>query len=211
MRLRSWQFWVATEMKRIKYKAKNKKSSFEQTSLHEHIGSRIDPAYKPEYARQAEFLCQRGAIISELAEIFGVSTTAIYNWKLKYKEFGEAIDRGAHEAFDPRVERSLAEQAIGYYVDEEEAHVVGPQDDKYVEKVTVRKYVKPNVAAAIFFLKNRMPEKYRDVQKLEVENKELPSSQDLKARFVQTIQGLIEEGLLALPSKRIMKDVTPAE
>ena len=201
-------------MKRVRYKPKakvnGKKSSFKQTSLHLHTGAKgADPAYKPEYVRTAKFLCQRGAIISELAEAFGVSTTAIYNWMLRYPEFGDAVHVGAHEMFDPRVERSLAEQAIGYYVDEEEVVIVGPQDDKYAEKVTVRKYVKPNVAAAIFFLKNRLPAKYRDMHRLEVDTKDLPSAEDLKVRFASMVQGLIEQGILALPQKRIMKELNP--
>lgn len=198
-------------MKRVRFKKKDKKAKqgFKQTSAHEHIGTRADPAYKPEYVRAAKFLCQRGAILSELAEAFGVSTQAIHNWIIKYPEFGDAVHAGAHEMFDPRVERSLAEQALGYYVDEEEVHIVGSQDDKYAEKVTVRKYVKPNVTAAIFFLKNRLPEKYRDVHKLEVESKELPSSSDLKSKFIATLEALHEEGLLVLPQKRIMKVVNP--
>lgn len=201
-------------MKRIRYKKEKVKGKkpYVTTSLHQYQGGNgkgCDAAYKPEYVRTAKFLCQRGAIISELAEAFGVSTTAIYNWMLKHKEFGDAVHEGAHEMFDPRVERSLAEQAIGYFIDEEEAHVVGGQDDKYVEKITVRKYVKPNVAAAIFFLKNRMPAKYRDVHKVEVDTKELPSAEDLKARFAATVQALVEEGILALPQKRIMKEINP--
>jgi hypothetical protein len=198
-------------MKRVRYEKKKtkEKKPWVPTSSHEAVGGYNDPAYKPVYARTARFLCQRGAIRSELAEAFGVSTTAIDNWMVKHPEFGDAVHEGAHEMFDPRVERSLAEQAIGYYVDEEEVVVVGPQDDKYAEKITVRKYVKPNVTAAIFFLKNRLPAKYRDVHKFEVDTKELPSSDDLKAKFATMIQGLVEQGILAIPQKRIMKDVTP--
>jgi hypothetical protein len=53
-----------------------------------------------------------------------------------------------------------AERAIGYSVDEEQIFVV----NKELVSRTVRKYYPPDVTAQIFFLKNRIPEKWRDVQ-----------------------------------------------
>ena len=70
--------------------------------------------------KAAKLLASRGAIQSELADCFGVTTRTITNWMLEHKEFNDAVHSGAHDMFDPRVERALAEQALGFYVDEEE-------------------------------------------------------------------------------------------
>ena len=55
--------------------------------------------------------------------LFDVDTRTFYRWMNKYPELSEAVSAGK-EAFDTRVERALAERAIGYSVDVEEWFVV---------------------------------------------------------------------------------------
>lgn len=153
-------------------------------------------AYKEEYARIAKYMCQRGATLAELADAFDVSVRAINNWISKYPEFGEAVNIGAHEQFDPRVERSLAELALGYSVDVEEWFVV----DKELVSRIVRKHYPPNPTACIFLLKNRMKDKYRDVQVYEVDNKNLKSADQLRLELVKEFKDLFDQGLIALPA-----------
>jgi hypothetical protein len=105
-------------------------------------------------------LAQRGAILSEIADCFAVTTRTLTRWLTQYPELRAAVDAG-NDVFNPRVERALAERAIGFYVDVEEVKIT---KDGGEVRYNIRKYFPPDVTAAIFFLKNRMPEKWRDVQ-----------------------------------------------
>jgi hypothetical protein len=78
----------------------------------------------------------------------------------QYPEFAEAVQSG-NDTFNPRIERSLAEQAIGFEVDMYDS--VKDKSGEMKLEVTGRKYYPPNVTATIFFLKNRMPERWREV------------------------------------------------
>src|SRR6266700_4893791 len=79
--------------------------------------SKYDPKNFP---RIAKLLAQRGAILCEIAECFGVNTRTLTRWLNQYPELREAIDAG-NDVFNPRVERALAERAIGFWVDVEES------------------------------------------------------------------------------------------
>jgi transposase-like protein len=65
------------------------------------------------FPEEARFLAQRGAILSEIAEFFEVSTTTLSRWLNEYPELREAVDDG-NDVFNTRVERSLAARAIGF-------------------------------------------------------------------------------------------------
>jgi transposase-like protein len=161
--------------------------------------------YDPKtYPRIAKLLAQRGAILSEIADCFGVTTRTLSNWLNEYPEFREAVDAG-NDVFNSRVERALAERAIGYSVDTEEIKVINGK----IVHVPVRQYYPPNVTAIIFFLKNRQPEKWRDVQRHEVNATGLKSSDELRQLLALEFKDLIDQGLLALPAPRKMKEIKP--
>jgi hypothetical protein len=117
--------------------------------------------YCADYARMAQVHCRLGATDVELADLFGVNTKTIHNWMSKHKEFAEAVRTGMLQVFSPRVVRSLAQRAIGYAIDTEEAKVMR---DGSVIRYGLRKHYPPDVTACIFWLKNRDPENWRDVQ-----------------------------------------------
>jgi transposase-like protein len=71
------------------------------------------------FPKTAKFLAQRGATQAEIADCFDVSTRTLKYWITQYRELQEAIEAG-NEVFNPRVERALAERALGYSVDVEE-------------------------------------------------------------------------------------------
>jgi len=143
--------------------------------------SKYDPKTFP---KTAKFLAQRGAILCEIARCFGVNTSTLTRWLNKYPELREAVDAG-DDVFNPRVERALAERAIGFYVDVEEAKVTS---DGEVIRYSMRKYFPPDVTAAIYFTKNRMPEKWRDVQERRITG-ELKSSDEW---LVEVQKGILE-------------------
>lgn len=156
--------------------------------------------YLPAYAKTCQFMAQRGATIAEMADACGVYTRTFYNWMNAHPELREAVDAG-NDAFNPRVERALAELATGYSVDEEQWFNVGGE----LQSKTVRKHYPPNVTAIIYHTKNRMPERWRDVQRLDVTATGLKSAAELRQQLLLEFQDLVEQGLLPAP----MKDVTP--
>lgn len=112
--------------------------------------------------RITKLACKLGAIDSDLAKMFNVSHMTITNWKHTSEEFFWSMKAGKDEA-NHEVEQSLFRSAKGFYIEDEEAKVIDIGGGKQEAiPVKVRRYIPPNVTAQIFFLKNRMPEKYRD-------------------------------------------------
>src|SRR5262249_35028914 len=71
------------------------------------------PEYRAKFAEIAKAMCKRGATDAELAAEFGVTTWTIWHWQAKHPAFSKALKIGK-SAYDDRVERSLAQRAIGY-------------------------------------------------------------------------------------------------
>lgn len=120
--------------------------------------------YKPAYAEGASKLARLGATDAEIADFYDVDVRTIYRWKIAHEEFCQALKAGKNEA-DARVERALYHRAIGY--EQENVKIFMPASASepvyapYVEKIT------PDVTAAIFWLKNRKPQEWRDKQELD--------------------------------------------
>lgn len=123
--------------------------------------------YEEAFAEQAAKLCTLGATDDEMADFFGIHRSTLYRWKLDHPEFCDSI-KSAKSAADERVERSLYQKATGYNVTEEVAVKikVGQHEEK-VEVVEVNKHVPAETAAAIFWLKNRRKDDWRDKQDVE--------------------------------------------
>lgn len=113
--------------------------------------------FKTEYIAQAQKLCKLGATDNEVADFFGVDVRTLYRWKNESDEFCQSLKVGKAEA-DERVERSLFSRALGYEHPEVDIRVV----DKEIIQTPIVKYYPPDTTAAIFWLKNRRPEEWRD-------------------------------------------------
>lgn len=118
------------------------------------------PQYQAGYPAMAEKLCMLGAMDPDLADFFKTTTRSIQYWQAIYPEFAAAVRAGKSDYFDPKVERSLAQKAIGYAVDTEEVRVLS---NGRIIRVPIRKYFPPDTTACIFWLKNRQPARWRDV------------------------------------------------
>lgn len=118
--------------------------------------------YQPEYAEQAIKLCLLGATDAQLADFFKVSVSTLNLWKIEHPEFSASIKTPKSEA-DKRVERSLYLRANGYEHDDVDIRVI----DGQVIQTPIRKHYPPDTGAAIFWLKNRNPDKWREKQELE--------------------------------------------
>jgi hypothetical protein len=151
-------------------------------------------SYRAEYADQAAKLCRLGATDAQLADFFDVSVTTIKNWQARHPQFLAALKAGKDEA-DDRVERSLYHRAIGY--DYDSVKVFNANGSPLI--VPYRTTALPDVTAAIFWLKNRRPDRWRDVHKYEqIDAHEFDrmSIEELRAFIAEESAAL---GLLAVP------------
>lgn len=113
--------------------------------------------YRPEFSEQAEKLCKLGATDKELADFFEVSEVTINAWKHEYPEFLKSIKGGKAEA-DANVAERLYQRAMGYQ--HPDCHVSQYEGEITITPLT--KHYAPDPTAAIFWLKNRQPAKWRD-------------------------------------------------
>jgi len=113
--------------------------------------------FKPEFVAQAEKLCRLGATDIEVADFLEVDVRTLYRWKGEHEEFCQAL-KACKDVSDERVERSLFSRATGYEHDEVDIRVVGGG----IVETPIRKFYPPDTTAAIFWLKNRKPEQWRD-------------------------------------------------
>lgn len=113
--------------------------------------------YRQEFAEQAAKLCKLGLTDKELADFFEVSERTINTWKHSHPEFLQSL-KGGKELADAEVASKLFHRATGYEHPEDDIRVV---NGEIVITPTIKHYP-PDTTAAIFWLKNRQPAKWRD-------------------------------------------------
>lgn len=113
--------------------------------------------YSPDILPQVRFLAKKGCTDKDLAEFFEVNIDTIHEWKKKHPEFSDTLKEAKLEA-DSAVERSLFERATGYSHPEDKIF----QYEGCPVVVPTVKHYPPDTAAAIFWLKNRKPEQWRE-------------------------------------------------
>lgn len=119
--------------------------------------------YRPEFAAQALKLCRLGATDKELADFFQIAEATLNNWKQDHPAFLESLKEGKGLA-DAEVADKLFKRATGY---EHKAVKISASPDgrehvtEYIERYP------PDTTAAIFWLKNRRPDVWRDKQDIQ--------------------------------------------
>lgn len=134
--------------------------------------------YREEFCEQAEKLCKLGATDAELADFFDVVESTINLWKTEHSEFSESIKKGKTLA-DANVAERLYQRALGYTHDAVKIFPTGGEtEDEEGNKskgpliVPYLEHYPPDTVAAIFWLKNRQPKKWRDKQEVDVRTPE---------------------------------------
>lgn len=112
---------------------------------------------------QAEKIARLGATDEEIADFFEVNPDTIYEWKNKHPDFSEALKRGKQLA-DLEVADKLFQRACGYQHEDVDIKIYQGE----IIKTKIIKHYPPDTTAAIFWLKNRRPNEWRD--KREVDN-----------------------------------------
>lgn len=121
--------------------------------------------FRPEFVAQAAKLCVLGATDQEIADFFGVEVRTIYRWKADNDEFCQSLKAGKAVA-DERVERSLFQKAVGY--EQDEVKIFMPANAGGPVYAPFRAKIAPDTTAAIFWLKNRRPDLWRDKRETEL-------------------------------------------
>lgn len=145
-------------------------------------------AYKEEFAKQAKKLSELGATDQETADFFEVDVRTVYRWKHSHDEFCQALKSGKSVA-DERVERSLYQRAVGYEQDEVKIFMPGGADEPVY--APFRAKITPDTTAAIFWLKNRRPDEWREKSHTElggkVQTEEIGQGASKVMNFLNTI------------------------
>lgn len=118
--------------------------------------------YKVAYNKQAYKLCLLGATDKDLADFFEVKEQTINNWKKSHPKFFESIKKGKQSA-DTDIAESLYKRAKGY---SHKAVKIFNEDGKPMI-VPYTEHYAPDTTAAIFWLKNRKPDLWRDKQEID--------------------------------------------
>jgi hypothetical protein len=98
----------------------------------------------------------------EVATLLGVNLSTLFRWRTQYPQFARVFRLGKTEA-DNRVERALFGRAVGY--DYEIEKQIMTRNGK--ETLRWREHLPPDVAAALAYLRNRRPDRWRDRQVVE--------------------------------------------
>lgn len=115
--------------------------------------------YRADFPAKISEACANGATLPEVADILGVAPRTVDYWKLKHADFLRAIKENKDLA-DDLVEASLFNRAIGYTARED--FVMFDRESKRFMVHEGFKHIPPDPTSAIFWLKNRRPEKWRE-------------------------------------------------
>lgn len=120
--------------------------------------------FKPEFLDQARKLAQLGATDREIGDFFGVDERTINRWKADHPAFCQSLKVGK-EGADNRVEQALYRRALGYSHD---AVKIAVNAQGEVTQVPFVEHFPPDTTAAIFWLKNRRKDEWRDIKAQEL-------------------------------------------
>lgn len=118
--------------------------------------------FRAEIMEEAHELGLSGATEFEAAGALGIDVRTLRLWKARDPAFAAALQIGKDIA-DGKVEASLYHLARGYSFQSEK---IFQYEGQIIRAATIE-HVPPNVSAAIFWLKNRRRDKWRD--KVDVE------------------------------------------
>lgn len=127
--------------------------------------------YEPRNVDIAYELCRDyGLIDAALARALKTNKQTLYDWQKQHPEFAAAIKQGKEEFDTGKVEKALLRRALGYRYKEKTKEVyVDPDDGKRKLDLTkeVAKHIAPDPVSMIFWLKNRHPDRWKDMRNVE--------------------------------------------
>ena len=107
---------------------------------------------------------REGLTDEQIANNMNISRSTLNEWKKKHSDISDTLKK-SKEIVDYEVENALLKRAKGYsYIEVTKEKCLNPLTNKYELMITkeVVKEVAPDVGAAMAWLKNRKPDKWRD-------------------------------------------------
>lgn len=131
--------------------------------------SKYDKDYHP---KKVVGYCLLGLTDEQIAGVFDIAVSTLYEWKKEYPEFSEAIKSGKEEA-DVKIAASLYKRALGGKEKVQKAFklretINGVGSKERIEVVEEEIFIPSDTGAAIFWLKNRHPDQWRDKKEVDV-------------------------------------------
>lgn len=117
--------------------------------------------------KQAYELALLGYSDKNIAKELNIAVSTLYEWKLNYKTFSEALKEGKAKA-SAKVARSLYDRALGYTTTEK--RIERNEQGDIVKEIEITKFVAPDVSAATLFLKAKEPELWREQKHVDLTN-----------------------------------------
>lgn len=116
----------------------------------------------------AEKACEIfGADDKKLAKFLDIALATLTLWKKKHSTLRASIKRGK-ETFDTQnVEKSLLQRALGYETTEVHTESCTKEGCKGTKTKHITKHVISDIAI-LFWLKNRHPQRWRDIKALDI-------------------------------------------
>ena len=125
--------------------------------------------YREDFPRRAKEYAEMGLIDTQIARNLGISQKTFYTYQEKYPQFLQAI-RDGKVSPNKEVENALFNSATGMEVTEVTIETIVDKNGNELEvlkKKTVTKELPPNYSSIAFWLKNRMPDEWRDKQEID--------------------------------------------
>lgn len=152
--------------------------------------TKYNPKYHNPWVRS---LAREGLTAEEIAAELGISRATLFNWANEHEGFLDCLNQGRSLA-DSMVADSLYRKALGGTIKETRKVVIKDDKDgkesKHVEMVEVEREVMPDTGAAIFWLKNRQPDKWRDKREVETVLKEETIADELSDSLKKLAEGM---------------------
>ncbi len=117
----------------------------------------------------AASLAMEGLTDKEIAVRMKIAKSTLYKWSIEHPEFSDSLKISKDPA-NARVKQSLFKRACGYI--EKEKKIIIEMDKEGNQKParieTIEKAIPADVGAICFFLKNRLPDEFRDKRDFEI-------------------------------------------
>lgn len=151
-----------------------------------------------------------GYIDKEVCKLIGIAESTLYEWYKAYPELKEA--KKAKAIPNQQVEAAVFRGAIGHYREDKE--IVGEVDEhgKFIGKRMAKistKYIPTNATLAIFYLKNRASNRWKDVQAVDLSSLFVDLKVPLEPEEEKRIEAELDKTLTSAKLiKRIKADIS---
>lgn len=162
--------------------------------------------YNPKYAQMAEVMMrEHGFTEAELARALATNVPTLKKWCADNEEFALAIKEGKDKFDVTKVQEALRSRALGYEYDETEEGF-SAKSGAY-EKIFHKKLA-PDITAAIFWLVNRNPERWKHLARTIVQgDPKNPVKYQHSGEVKHTVEdmGIVNDPARAAEVARILK------